>query len=80
MELKLCYEHLNNLLNKIKPKNILYVGKIFGEYFLTPDKTPYIDDDNVVITTYIIKEEPLYKEELIEFNNFINIHQKNTIM
>jgi hypothetical protein len=73
-----CYKYLNILLNDIKPKKILYIGKIFGEYFLTPEKTPCIVGSEV--TNYIIKEEPLENIEVLEFDNFVKTHSITNII
>jgi hypothetical protein len=58
--LKDCYESLNTVLDMIKPKKILYIGKVFGEFFLSSELNNL---SSYELEVYIISEPPLRELE-----------------
>ena len=61
------YSSLNYIFDKNKPQKILYIGKIFGEYYMNDKKINHFKNLNLDITNYIIKEPILIN---YDYKNF----------
>jgi len=55
------YSSLNYIFDKNNPQKILYIGKIFGEYYMNDKRINHFQNSNLDITNYIIKEPTLIK-------------------
>jgi len=69
------YNTLNCILNECKPQKILYIGKIFGEYYMNDKKIDHFKN-KLNITNYIIKETLLEKYEKKQKDFFESISGK----
>lgn len=70
------YFTINSILDRIKPKNILYIGKIFGEYFIGNRMNKIVEYN---IKSYIISEPLLINSEQQKIESFKRRYSSHNI-